>query len=271
MRDEAELSRIHYQLIRDFIEQCACPTNTELAERLGMAVAQVEELLRALSAIHGVVLHPHVCEPWVIHPFSTTPTGNWIESARGGWWAPCVWCALGVATLVGGEVRIHSRLGGESESLVINVKDGHAVDEKLWIHFAIPPSRAWDNVHQHCSMVLPFRSVESIREWCGRHRLPFGEPVPVQQVALLARLWYGSHADPSWRKWTVAEAQDIFARAGFRSEFWNLGARSGKFQLRMRVGDSDDCAVPRVDDAAQQLLLSIETVKIRRPDQMTED
>jgi hypothetical protein len=164
------------------------------------------------------------------HPFSVTPTIHWVQGQRGGWWAPCVWCALGVAAIVGGEVRIHTRIGGESEALTIPVIDGEPTGvDGVFVHFAIPPARAWDNVHQHCSMVLPFRSPEEIRAWCERHRLPSGEPVPLPQVARLARLWYGSHGDPDWHKWTVAEAQDIFHEAGLRSDFWDLGAKRGKF------------------------------------------
>ena len=78
-------------------------------------------------------------------------------------------------------------------------------------------------------MVLPFRSGEEIRAWAERHRLPMGEPVPLRQVAHLARVWYGSHARPDWHKWSVAEAQQIFRDAGLRSEFWNLGEKAGKF------------------------------------------
>jgi hypothetical protein len=64
------------------------------------ASQRVEELLRSLADSHGVVLHPYACEPWVIHPFSLTPTVNWIQGERVSWWARCVWCALGVAVLV---------------------------------------------------------------------------------------------------------------------------------------------------------------------------
>jgi len=230
MPDERALSRLHYELVHGLVERCACPANSELAHRLGVSKPEVEELLRALSDIHGVVLHPHVCEPWIIHPFSLTPTLNWIERQGRGWWAPCIWCALGVAGLVGGEVRIHTRFGGEAEPLTISVLDGQPDGfEQVWVHFSITPARAWDNVHQHCAMVLPFGSPEQIREWCGQHRLPHGEAVPLHQVARLARLWYGSHGDPTWRKWTIAEAQDIFHSAGLHSQFWDLGASGGRF------------------------------------------
>ncbi|MGA7525465.1 MAG: organomercurial lyase [Acidobacteriaceae bacterium] len=230
MHEPNPVARLHYELVHGLLETGASPANAELAERMNIDAADVESLLRELASIHGVVLHPHVCAPWILHPFSLTPTLNWVEAQHRGWWAPCIWCALGVATLAGGEVRIHSRFGAEGETLTIPVKDGepHGFDS-LVVHFAIPPARAWDNVHEHCAMVLPFRSADEIHAWSSRHRLPTGEPVPLHQVARLARLWYGSHARPDWHKWSVAEAQQIFHDAGLRSSFWDLGQKAGKF------------------------------------------
>jgi hypothetical protein len=96
-----------------------------------------------------------------------------------GWWAPCVWCAFGVAALVGGEVLVHTRYGGEAEPLTIPVVDARpAGSPDVVVHFAIPPTRAWDNVRQHCSLVLPFRSEDEIAAWCVWHGLPRGEAVP---------------------------------------------------------------------------------------------
>jgi hypothetical protein len=230
MDKERALSRLHYEIIHNLIENGACPSNPELADRMGLPQDELEGLLRSLSAIHGLVLHPHECRPWIIHPFSLTPTLHCINDTGRTWWAPCVWCALGVATLVQGEIRVHTRFGAEVESVAIPVRDGEPIGfEEIVVHFAIPPAQAWNNVHEHCSMVLPFRSVDEIHEWCSRHRLPFGESVPLHQVAQLARQWYGSHADPDWHKWTINEAQEIFRRTGFRSDFWDISRKTGRF------------------------------------------
>jgi hypothetical protein len=230
MNDNQLSTRLHYELISQIVQNGVCPTNQGLASLLDLKVPEVERGLRLLSDLHGVVLHPHVPEPWVIHPFSLTPTVNWIERDGASWWAPCVWCALGVAVLVGGKVRIHTRYGAELDSAIIDVENGNPLGfEDAFVHFAIPPAKAWDNVHAHCSMVLPFRSAGEIADWSRRHRLPQGEPVPLRQVANLARAWYGSHADPDWHKWSVDEAQSIFAGAGLISEFWNLRAKAGRF------------------------------------------
>ena len=134
-----------------------------------MSVAQIEQLLSELAETHGVVLRPHICEPWLVHPFSTTPMAHWVEGLENNWWTPCIWCAFGVSTLVGGETRIHSRIGAESEPLVIRVVNGQPVGlEDMWIHFAIPPARAWQNVHQHCAMDLPIcLSARGKTSWLG--------------------------------------------------------------------------------------------------------
>lgn len=222
--------RLHYELVHGLLEDGACPSNAELARRMEIAENDVARLLRELEAIHGVVLHPHVCEPWIVHPFSLTPTIHFVERTGRGWWAPCVWCAMGVAALAGGNVCIHTRIAGETEPLAIRVHGGQPEPSDLVVHFPIPPARAWDNVHQHCSMVLPFHSAAGIDEWSARHKLPKGEAVPLEQVARLARVWYGSHHHPDWHKWSMDEAQRIFSDAGLRSPFWHLdGGRGGRF------------------------------------------
>ncbi len=224
------LSALHHELIRSLIETGSCPNNSELGRKLDIPRTQIEQLLRKLSEIHGIVLHPHICEPWIVHPFSLTPTMHWITGPKGSWWAPCIWCALGVATLVRGETQFHTRFGAESETLIIRVTDGQPIGaEQVWVHFAIPPASAWQNVHQHCSMVLPFRSPEKTRDWCDRHHLPHGEVVPLHQVARLACLWYGTYDDVDWHKWTTSEAQEIFREAGLVSRFWDLGEKKGTF------------------------------------------
>lgn len=230
MDDQAGLAGIHCELINGLVSSGRCPTNRELQDRLRQPEATVTARLRALAEIHGVVLHPHRPEPWIVHPFSTTPTLNLIEKGDMAWWAPCIWCGFGVAKLAGGATTIHSRFGAEREPVSISVVDGEPVgNDDVVVHFAIPPARAWDNVHQHCSLVLPFRSSSEIQPWCERHGAPYGEAVPLKQVSTLARLWYGHHADSDWHKWSVSEAQNIFDQAGLRSEFWDLGAKAGRF------------------------------------------
>jgi hypothetical protein len=217
-------------MIRGLLDTGRCPSNEELGQVLNVSPPELISLLHNLEAAHGVVLHPDRPEPWVIHPFSLAPTATWVQASDRGWWAPCLWCAFGIAVLVGGDIQLYTRLGGEKESVMILARDGEPVDpENYCAHFAIPPAQAWNNVHAHCAMLLPFRSRSDVQAWTARHALPLGEAIPLRQVAALARKWYGGHADSRWRKWTVPEAQNIFNAVGLDSEFWDLGGQPGRF------------------------------------------
>lgn len=221
--------QVHSNLIRQMIDTSCCPSANELSQLLDAPIEDINASLRRLAENHGLVLHPHECTVWMVHPFATSPTHTWVEQGDRGWWAPCMWCALGVAVLVGGDVTIHTRIGGEAEPVEITVKEGHPSTADILVHFALPPTHAWDNVHHYCAMLLPFRNEQQIDDWSGRHRLPRGTVVRIEQTAALARAWYGRHAEPSYRKWTPAEAEEIFSEVGLTGLFWQLDNDSDRF------------------------------------------
>ena len=220
---------VHQHLIRGMIDDGRCPSLEELSTALAIPIEEVTAALRRLEDNHGVVLHPHGCSVWMIHPFAASPSNTWLQKEDRGWWAPCMWCALGVATLVEGQVTIHAHIGGEAESVEIPVADGYPQTGSLYAHFALPPRHVWDNVHHYCAMLLPFKSEQQIDTWSARHGLPRGMAVPIEQAGALARAWYGKHANSDYRKWTPAEARKIFADVGLTGEFWDLDSKSDRF------------------------------------------
>lgn len=225
--DEVGIARVHHAFVEPLLRTGKAPTRAEVAATLKKDVVEIDTVLAALAATHGAVLDPHSGEPWVLHPFSLTPTATWVEQGATGWWAPCPWCAFGIAGLVGGDATIHTRLSGEGEAIAIHVAGGRVVEDDLCIHFAVPPRDAWNNVHRFCATVLPFRNQDDVDRWCERHGIARGEAPPITQVWWLGRDWYARHADPDWRKWTGAEAAAIFEAVGFKGPFWRF-ARSNK-------------------------------------------
>ncbi|WP_165614401.1 organomercurial lyase [Paraburkholderia ginsengiterrae] len=222
-------SLLHHHIVTTFIHEGFAPTNERLAQKVASSVDDVHAGLLRLQASHGVVLHPGRCDVWVIHPFSSSPTHTWVQAGQKGWWAPCMWCALGIAALVKGKLTVHTRLGGEAEPVQIDVEDAVPLQTELFVHFAEPPRRAWDNVHHFCARVLPFRSPEDVDEWGSRHQLPLGEVMPITQLADLARRWYSHHADSDWEKWTPVQAMEIFRSAGLVGDFWKLDTSVGRY------------------------------------------
>jgi alkylmercury lyase-like protein len=221
--------RVHHALVAGIIATGAAPSNQRLAADLRVPVPGIEDSLRRLEENHALVLHPQSCRPAIVHPFSLTPTAVWLEKGEQGWWSPCMWCALGAAVLVGGTVKIHARLGGERQDLDLEVRDGKPARRDLLIHIAVPPRDAWVDVRHFCATLLPFDREADIDAWSKRHALPRGAALPVETVAELARRWYGKHADKDWRKWTAAEAKQVFQDCGLVGEFWALEVTTGRF------------------------------------------
>ncbi|WP_069207870.1 organomercurial lyase [Sphingomonas panacis] len=222
-------SSVHHRLVDALLASGKIPTTLEIADQLAVSIDVIEVALDSLALSHGLVLHPHEKRPWVIHPFSCSPTATWVEAGDRGWWAPCLWCACGVATLAGGNAVIHARIGGESEDVDIHIVDGAVLMDNLWVHFAVPPRAAWDNVHHFCASVLPFRTREDVRRWSDRHGIPHGAVISLSQCLELGREWYARHADIDWRKWSVRDAAGIFEKVGLCEEFWRLPVSEGGF------------------------------------------
>jgi hypothetical protein len=125
-------AEVHHAFIDRLRQTGSAPSRHEVSAALAKPIKEIEDALCRLAESHGVVLHPHVCEPWVIHPFSLSPTATWVQQGDQGWWAPCIWCGCGIAALVGGNAVIHARLGGEIEDIDIHICNGEVVEKDLW-------------------------------------------------------------------------------------------------------------------------------------------
>ena len=223
-------AELHFAVISHFVDHGCSPTIAQLAALFGRPASDVSAALAALEEYHGVVRHPVSGEIWAMHPFSSAPTGFYVQSARGGaWWGNCAWCALGIAALVGDDVTITTTLGAESEQRVIRIVSGEVVSEDLVVHFPIPMTRAWDNVTYTCSVMLAFASDAAVDSWCTRHAVPRGDVRSLRTVWEFARVWYGRHLDRQWSKWTTAEARAIFERFGLTGPIWALPGGDDRF------------------------------------------
>ena len=222
-------SLVHQAMLTGLIADGAVPAPERLAERTGLDRDGVRRATEELEAAHALVLHPGTEEVWVIPPFALVPTAFWVANARRGWWASCIWCALGVCALVDGPARIHTRLGGESEEVVIEVSAEGLRPAGLVAHFPVPVARAWDNVHRFCGSTLVFRDREQVAAWCARHGHARGDVQPLDVVDRLARAWYGGHLAPDWTKWTAAQAAAIFEACGLGGPTWSLPPSDDRF------------------------------------------
>ena len=222
-------STLHYTLIRHILDHGFAPDRAELGRILGLPGPEVVAGLRRLAEDHGVVLHPHQPEVWVIHPFSLAPTSFWVRSGDRAWRGNCGWCSLGVAALAGGDVTISTSFGAEGRPVDLHIRDGRVVEGDCLIHFPTPMRRCWDNVIHACGNMLVFEDEAAVDGWCRRHRMPRGDTQPLGTFWEFARVWYGKHLDPQWRKWTSGEASALFKRFGLGGDTWEIPGSEVRF------------------------------------------
>ena len=157
------------------------------------------------------------------------PAGFVVRTAEREYWGNCAWCSLGVTALLDRDVSIVTTLGADRRQVEIHVRDGRVVETEYYVHFPIPMTRAWDNVIYTCSTMLLFDSEAEVDRWCRRHRIAKGDVQPIERVWELSKVWYGDHLNPEWKKWTTAQAKEIFRRFGLVHPVWRLPDSDERF------------------------------------------
>ncbi|HEX8261249.1 MAG TPA: organomercurial lyase [Allosphingosinicella sp.] len=197
------------------------PSTAELAAEAGMEAAEVEEALRRQHEAHALLLHPHKCEPWAVHPFALSAGSCWVETAERGYWANCLYCALGIAAALEADARITTRLGGEGRTAHYRVESGRLLDSPGLFHFSTPARHWWDNVIHACATFQPFASEAEIGPWCRRHALPRGHVMSLPALWRFASDWYGGCLAQPWRKRSPDEVRALFDAHGLTGDFWS--------------------------------------------------
>jgi len=70
--------------------------------------------------------------------------------------------------------------------------------------------------------MLLFRSEEHVRRWCQRRGLSEGAVFTPEQMWAIAKLWHGRRLERGWRRFTLDEAEAVFASAGLTGPFWQF-------------------------------------------------
>lgn len=211
-------------LTRLIAEKGHAPDIATLAGQLHTEPARVETSLKRLHEAHALLLHPNSTAPWVVHPFALAPGGCWVETESRGYWANCLYCAFGVAAALGCDARITTRLGGESETVVLAISNGELIQQDGVFHLSTPPASWWPHVIYACSSFQPFNAESDVDDWCSRHYLPKGAVITMPAAWRLAKEWYGNYLQHPWRKRTPEEVRALFDRHGLTSSFWKLEA-----------------------------------------------
>lgn len=209
-------------LTRAIAETGSAPSLSELAACANTDLDGVEASLARLHDAHALLLHPHTCEPWVVHPFALAPGSCWVETPSRGYWANCLYCGLGIAASLQCDAIITTRLGGEDTTVRYRVASGRLLDADGVFHLSTPLARWWDNVIYACSSFQPFASEEEIQPWCDRHAMQQGAVMTLEALWSFASDWYGQYLRGPWRKRTPTQVRAMLDAHGLTGPFWAI-------------------------------------------------
>jgi hypothetical protein len=209
-------------LTRAIAERGHAPTLPELAALAGADEAAIELSLRRLHASHSLLLHPHRCEPWVVHPFALSAGGCWVETPARGYWANCLYCGLGIAAALDSDAVLTARLGGEGVTATWRVENGKLRDAAGVFHLSVPVAHWWDNVIHACASFQPFVEESDVDPWCERHAMQRGAVMTLDQLWRFASDWYGAYLRAPWRKRSIEEVRAVFQANGLTGPFWEV-------------------------------------------------
>jgi hypothetical protein len=211
-------------LTRMIADQGHAPSSAALAIAAGTDEAAVEDSLRRLHEAHALLLHPHMCAPWVVHPFALAPGLCWVRTPGGpvtGYWANCLYCGFGIAAALDADAEIATRLAGEERTLTWRVAGGRLVDGQGVFHLSTPAARWWDNVVHACASFQPFESEAEVDGWCARHAMPRGHVMTMDALWTFAADWYGGYLRAPWRKRSPEQVRALFDAHGLTGDFWS--------------------------------------------------
>lgn len=196
------------------------PATAELALATGLSEGETQDSLIRLADAKAILLHPNTAKPWVVHPFSLSPSSCWVETQQRGYWASCLYCGFGIAAALNCEANISTRYGGEAEPVCYRVGSKDLEPTTDIFHLSLPVRAWWDNVVHSCATFQPFRTAVDADDWCERHKFPKGAVLSIGQLWRFAADWYGDCLKIPWRKRSPDEVRAVFERNGLTGDFW---------------------------------------------------
>ena len=145
---DAELiNEVRLQVLRTTIDTMTVPSAPETATVLGISAEQGVEAYRQLGDWHVYVLEPG--DPTrlrMANPFAAVPTAFRVEASGKSYYGNCVWDALGVVSLTGGNGRVETGCPDCGKTLTLVISGGELVRKEGVVHFSVPAAHWWDDI-----------------------------------------------------------------------------------------------------------------------------
>ena len=147
MLDTELIAQVRLDVLETARRTARVPDAGDVASRLGLGYDEVVQAFGHLAETHVYVLEPgDPARLRMANPFSAVPTGFRVEVGGRRYFGNCVWDALGIVSLLGGEGRVRTACPDCREEMLLDVSGGELAAIDAVVHFAVPARRWWDDI-----------------------------------------------------------------------------------------------------------------------------
>ena len=145
-QDQANLDlQVRSFIYNELIERGAMPSAAQLESGLGLSADEIRTSLGRMKEGHILVLQEGNQEILMANPFSAVPTPFLVKIGDRSWWGNCIWDAMGIAAMVGGNAVITTGCGDCNDAMEVRIEGGSVGGEGI-AHFSVPANKWWDNI-----------------------------------------------------------------------------------------------------------------------------
>ena len=147
MPTEATIDRaVRVAVFEHFAATGGAPRHEQVAAAPAISTAETRAAYRRLGAAHVIVLAPGTDEIWMAAPYSAIATPFHVYAGDRAYWGNCIWDALGIVALRGGNGRVEFNCPDCGDPLAVEVRDGEPTGADPLVHFAVPAAHWWDDI-----------------------------------------------------------------------------------------------------------------------------
>jgi hypothetical protein len=145
--DEGLITRVRLEVLAATASSGHVPDAATVAQSLEVPPGDVTEAFRRLADTHVYVAEPKdQSRLRMANPYSAIPTPFRVEVGRKSYFANCVWDALGVVSLLGGDGRVSTACPDCGQPLELRVTGRRLVPVDAVVHFSVPARHWWDDI-----------------------------------------------------------------------------------------------------------------------------
>ena len=146
-------TEVRLQLFQEFVATGEPPSAESLAALMRTPLTEVRAALERLAAGKAIVLQPESRTILMATPLCAVPTPFRVRGTSSAFTSPgrwffgsCVWDAMGIAAMLGGDAVLDTACGCCGEAMALPFRAGEPLPAEGVIHFVIPARRWWENI-----------------------------------------------------------------------------------------------------------------------------